>query len=66
MQTKARTMRDQSVTEIGRAIEEKRGALGKFRFELAAREVKNYRLNGMIRREIARLKTVLSEKRSEQ
>lgn len=64
MQTKARIIREQSVVEIEKAIEEKRAALSKLRFEMAAREAKNYRLHGSLRREIARLMTVLAEKQN--
>ncbi len=62
MQTKANTLKDQSVAELERAIQEKRGALHRFRFEMASREVKNLRTGAMLRREIAQLLTVLAEK----
>lgn len=62
MQTKAHTIREQSAAEIEKAIEEKRAALHKLRFETAAREAKNYRSHSLLRRDVARLLTVLGEK----
>ena len=65
MQTKAKSIREQSKAEIEKAIQEKRGELYRIRFEATTQEKKNYRAGGVIRKEIARLLTVLSEKEFE-
>lgn len=65
MQTKARAIREQSVAEIEKTIEEKQSALRMLRFQMATREAKNYRTNSLLRRDVARLLTVLAEKSAE-
>jgi ribosomal protein L29 len=58
---KAQTLREQSKAELEQLIEEKRGALHRFRFEAASREAKNYRVGRALRREIAQALTVIAE-----
>lgn len=66
MRTKAINIREQSQTEIEKAIEEKRGVLHRLRFEMASRETKNIRMGQAARREIAQMLTVLREKQREE
>ncbi len=62
MQTKATSIREQSTAEIEKAIQEKRGELHRLRFEAITQEKKNNHAGRTIRREVAQLLTILSEK----
>lgn len=62
MSDKARDLRNLSLGEIEKSLEEKYQALRAFRSSLMAREAKNYREGRRLRKELARRLTLLKEK----
>jgi large subunit ribosomal protein L29 len=58
-------LRQKSIDELKNIVSEKREKLRQLRFDLAAGKVKNVREIRKIRRDIARILTVLKEKSSE-
>lgn len=62
---KASQMREQSVDELRRQLDDARERYFKARFQLATGQLKNTAALRQVRREIARLATVLRERESE-
>jgi large subunit ribosomal protein L29 len=63
--TKAFELRDLSVTELGSRVEEQEEQVMNMRLQLKARKLDNPLSYRIARRELARLKTVLNQKRRE-
>lgn len=63
MKGKSQELREKSPVELQRMIQEKRDELGELYFNLAAGRVKNVKEASSIRREIARMQTLLKEKK---
>jgi large subunit ribosomal protein L29 len=63
--TKASQLREQSVDELRRQLDDARERYFKARFQLATGQLKNTASLRQARREIARLATVLRERESE-
>jgi large subunit ribosomal protein L29 len=66
MKAKASQLREQNVEELRRALEDAREKYFKARFQLATGQLKNTASLRQVRRDIARLATVLRERESEQ
>ena len=56
-------LRDKSIEELGRAEREHYDQLFKLRFQLATNQIENPSKIRFVRKELARLKTVLNEKK---
>lgn len=63
MKKKSQELREKSPLELLRMIQEKRDELGKLYFNLASGRVKNVKEAASIRRDIARIQTLLKEKK---
>ena len=59
---KATDLRDMTVDEIERRLEETREELFNLRFQNATGQLDNYKRLGVLRREVARMKTLLRER----
>ncbi len=59
---KVRELREKSQAELQKLLEDSRERLRQLRFDLAAGKVKNVREIRMIKKEIARILTILKEK----
>lgn len=66
MKMKAEEIRELSVEKIEEQLDEAREELMRMRFQQATGELTNHNLPNKTRKEIARLLTVLNEKRGEQ
>ena len=59
---KATDLKDMTVDEIERRLEETREELFNLRFQNATGQLDNYKRLGFLRKEVARIKTVLRER----
>lgn len=59
---KATELKDMTVDELERRLEETREELFNLRFQNATGQLDNYKRLGVLRKEVARLKTVLRER----
>lgn len=64
MYMKIREIREKTREELMLLVDERREALRTVRFNIASREAKNHQEHRVIRREIARILTILHESRA--
>lgn len=60
--TKAEKLRKKSESELHKLLKEKREKLQRLRFDLASGDLKNIRAIRQIKKDIARILTILNEK----
>ena len=60
---KMKEIRERSPEEIGKLLQEKKSQLRRMRFELASGQMKNTALLGIIKKDIARMSSLSSEKK---
>ena len=60
---KAKEIREKSRGEIKKLLEEKRELTRKLRFDIASKQTKNHRKHRKVKKDVARLLTILNEKK---
>jgi large subunit ribosomal protein L29 len=61
--TKAKELREKNIDELKRLLAEKREAIRKVRFDIVTKQVKNNRELRNNKREVARILTLIKEKK---
>ena len=56
---KAAELRDKTKEELKKILQDLQAKLVKAKFEQASRQLKNYKLIGQLKRDVARVKTIL-------
>jgi len=59
---KAKELREKSNNELNIFIKENKENLKKFRFSLSSRQLKNYKKISQVKKDIARAKTIMTER----
>ena len=59
---KAKEIREKGIEELKKILSEKRGEAGDFRFEISSKQKKDHRDYRNIKKDIARIMTIIGEK----